>query len=36
MSNQGIIRSSQGSFDFVYRLIDLSIIFSSLLVAALA
>jgi putative colanic acid biosynthesis UDP-glucose lipid carrier transferase len=36
MSNQGIIRSRQSSFDFVYRLIDLSIIFSGLLVVALA
>jgi putative colanic acid biosynthesis UDP-glucose lipid carrier transferase len=36
MSNQGMIRSRQGSFNFIYRLIDLSIIFSGLLVAALA
>jgi putative colanic acid biosynthesis UDP-glucose lipid carrier transferase len=36
MSNQGIIRSRQGSFDFVYRLIDLSIIFSGLFLAAFA
>jgi putative colanic acid biosynthesis UDP-glucose lipid carrier transferase len=36
MSNQGMIRSRQGSFNFVYRLIDLSIIFIGLLVAALA
>jgi putative colanic acid biosynthesis UDP-glucose lipid carrier transferase len=36
MSNQGIIRSRQSSFNFVYRVIDLSIIFSGLLMAALA
>jgi putative colanic acid biosynthesis UDP-glucose lipid carrier transferase len=36
MSNQGMIRSRRGSFNFVYRLIDLSIIFIGLLVAALA
>jgi putative colanic acid biosynthesis UDP-glucose lipid carrier transferase len=36
MSNQGMIRSRQGSFNFVYRLMDLSIIFSGLFVAALA
>jgi putative colanic acid biosynthesis UDP-glucose lipid carrier transferase len=36
MSNQGMIRSRQGSFNFVYRLIDLSIILSGLLVAVLA
>ncbi|MFT4907899.1 MAG: putative colanic acid biosynthesis UDP-glucose lipid carrier transferase [Oleispira sp.] len=36
MSNQGMIRSRQGSFNFVYRLIDLSIIFSGLFFAAAA
>jgi putative colanic acid biosynthesis UDP-glucose lipid carrier transferase len=35
MSNRGVIRSKQSSFNFVYRLIDLSIIFSGLLMAAL-
>jgi len=34
MSNQGMIRSRQGSFNFVYRLIDISIIFLFLLGAA--
>ncbi|MGK0247664.1 MAG: putative colanic acid biosynthesis UDP-glucose lipid carrier transferase [Oleispira sp.] len=36
MSHQGMIQSRQGSFNFVYRLIDLSIIFSGLFAAALA
>jgi putative colanic acid biosynthesis UDP-glucose lipid carrier transferase len=36
MSDQGMVRSRQGNFSFVYRLIDLSIIFSALFVAALA
>jgi putative colanic acid biosynthesis UDP-glucose lipid carrier transferase len=34
MSNQGLIRSRQGGFNFVYRLIDITIIFSCLFVAA--
>ena len=34
MSNQGMIRSRQGSFNFIYRLIDISIIFLCLLLAA--
>ncbi len=36
MSNHGMIRSRQGSFNFVYRLIDISIIFACLYVAGLA
>jgi hypothetical protein len=36
MSNQGKIRSRQGNFIFVYRLVELSIIISGLLVANLA
>jgi putative colanic acid biosynthesis UDP-glucose lipid carrier transferase len=36
MSNQGMIRSRQGSFNFVYRLIDISIIISILIVATSA
>jgi putative colanic acid biosynthesis UDP-glucose lipid carrier transferase len=36
MSPQGMIRSKQGSFSFIYRLIDLAIIFSGLFMAALA
>jgi putative colanic acid biosynthesis UDP-glucose lipid carrier transferase len=34
MSNQGMIRSRQGSFNFVYRLVDISIIYVCLFVAA--
>ncbi|MEH6451286.1 MAG: undecaprenyl-phosphate glucose phosphotransferase [Oleispira sp.] len=36
MSNQGMIRSRQGSFNFVYRLVDISIIYICLFVAASA
>jgi putative colanic acid biosynthesis UDP-glucose lipid carrier transferase len=34
MSNQGMIRSRQGSFNFVYRLVDILIVFSCLFLAA--
>jgi len=34
MTNQGMIRSRQGSFNFIYRLIDIFIIFSCLFMAA--
>jgi len=34
MSNQGMIRSRQGSFNFIYRLVDISIIYLCLFVAA--
>ena len=34
MSNQGMIRPHQGGFNFIYRLIDISIIFACLFVAA--
>lgn len=34
MTNQGLIRSRQGGFNFVYRLIDIAIIFSCLYLAA--
>lgn len=34
MSNQGMIRSRQGGFNFIYRLIDISIIFLCLFLAA--
>lgn len=36
MENQGMIRSRQGSFSFIYRLVDLSIISSSFFTALLA
>ncbi|MBL4799492.1 MAG: undecaprenyl-phosphate glucose phosphotransferase [Oleispira sp.] len=34
MSNQGMIRSRQGSFNFVYRLVDIAIVYSGLWLAA--
>jgi putative colanic acid biosynthesis UDP-glucose lipid carrier transferase len=35
MSNQGVIRSHQGSFNFIYRLVDISVIFFCLFAATL-
>ena len=34
MTDHGMIRSRQGSFDFIYRLVDISVICSFLLIAA--
>ncbi len=34
MSNQGMIRSRQGGFNFVYRLVDIAIVFGGLSLAA--
>jgi len=36
MSNQGMIRSRQGSFNFIYRLVDIAIIYACLYCAAMA